>query len=603
MFQTFDVRSDPAAAPPRILRLRELMARAGVDVVLIPRSDEYLGEYVPAHNERLAFITGFTGSAGFAVIGPGFAALATDGRYLLQAAAQLDAKTFTVIDSTAIDWLEWLMPRARPACVIGYDPKLHSAQQIGMIAEKAKTLGFKLKPLSSNLVDRVWGRERPTAPDGRVVVHPVIYSGMDAADKIGKVQSVLKDDKHGALVLTMPDSIAWLLNIRGSDVPHLPVALAFAIVPQKGKVELFIDSSKLGSDARSHLGSRVRISEPAAFSSRLTEYAREKSARVRYDPATTSEWVRQKLGRAAQAGTDPTIALKACKTVVELSGARTAHERDGAAVARFLAWLDAEAPRGTVDEIGAARKLEEFRRATNVLKDISFDTISGSGPNGAIVHYRVTTATNRKLAPGELYLVDSGGQYQDGTTDITRTIAIGKPSAEMIERYTLVLKGHIALATSRFPSGTRGIQLDTLARAPLWQRGLEFDHGTGHGVGSYLSVHEGPQSISKRGMAALEPGMIVSNEPGFYKTGSYGIRIENLLVVTGPQKIAGGEREMLGFETLTLAPYDRRLIDMDLLSADERSWIDAYHKRVYKMLAPQLSGATKTWLAAATQPL
>ncbi|HRK17830.1 MAG TPA: aminopeptidase P family protein [Hyphomicrobiaceae bacterium] len=603
MFQSFDATSAPALALPRVARLRDLMTRSGIDLLLVPRADEHQGEYVPANAERLAYITGFTGSAGMALIARTFAALATDGRYLLQGRAQLDAATFEIVDGVATPWFEWVKSRLDPGAVIGFDPKLHTAQAIETLAADAKKAGFKLKPLARNLVDTVWGRERPPHPKGAVTIQPAELTGATAAEKIARVQAVLKDEKQTAVVLTLPDSIAWLLNIRGGDVAHNPVALAFAIVPVRGKVDVFVDATKIDAKVKAHLGASVKLLAPDALGDRLVALKAEKSAVVRADFATASHWIVTKLGRAAVNGVDPCIAFKARKSAAELDGTRAAHVRDGAAMCRFLAWFDRESGSGRLDEITCVKKLEEIRRATNALKDISFDTISGSGPNGAIVHYRVTTPTNRTLKSGELFLIDSGGQYQDGTTDITRTLAVGAPSREMVERYTLVLKGHIALATARFPIGTRGVQLDTLARMHLWNAGLDYDHGTGHGVGSYLSVHEGPQSISKRGMAALEPGMIVSNEPGYYKTGAYGIRIENLIVVTPPQKTGSGDRDMLGFETITLAPYDRRLIEPRLLDAKERQWIDTYHARVLKQIGPQLAGGDKAWLVAATKPL
>jgi Xaa-Pro aminopeptidase len=603
MFQNFDVSSDPALGPPRVKALRLLMGRLGVHAVLVPRADEHQGEYVPANAERLAWLTGFTGSAGFAIVGLKTAALVTDGRYTLQSRTQVDLASFDILDSTTPEWIAWLGRQMSSGQVVGFDPKLHTAQSVTALTADFAKHGLKLKALAKNPVDVIWGAARPKPANGAVVVQPDALAGLSAGDKIARVQQSLKADRHDAAVLTLPDSIAWLLNIRGSDVAHNPVALAYAIVPQRGKVELFIAAEKIGSDVKKHLGTVAKIVAPDALGARLTELKRGNGARVRVDPATASLWIVTKLGNAAQHGADPCILPKARKTSAELDATRTAHIRDGAAVARFLAWLDAHAADGQVDEIMAAQKLEQCRSATNALKDISFDTISGSGPNGAIVHYRVNRQTNRTLKSGELFLIDSGGQYQDGTTDITRTVAIGSPSREMAERFTLVLKGHIALAMARFPVGTRGVQLDTLARMALWQAGLDFDHGTGHGVGSYLSVHEGPQSISKRGMAALEPGMIVSNEPGFYKEGAYGIRIENLLVVTAAQKISGGEREMLGFETITLAPIDRRLIAVALLEPRERNWLDQYHARVYKTLAPSMTGADKQWLNAATRPL
>lgn len=603
MFQDFDVASDPALGPPRVKALRQLMGQLGVHAVLVPRADEHQGEYVSANAERLAWLTGFTGSAGFAIIGLKTAALITDGRYTLQARVQVDSSTFEILDSTTPEWIAWVGRQMSSGQIVGFDPKLHAAQSIAALTADFAKHGLKLKALTKNPIDTIWGALRPKPAAGAVIVQPEALAGLSAADKIARVQQSLKIDRHDAVVLTLPDSIAWLLNIRGSDVAHNPVALAYAIVPLRGKVELFIAPEKINAEVKKHLGTVAKIAAPDTLSARLTELKANDGARVRVDPATASHWVVSKLGKAAQHGVDPCILPKARKTSAELDATRAAHIRDGVAVVRFLSWLDANAVDGHIDEITAAQKLEQCRSATNALKDISFDTISGSGPNGAIVHYRVNRETNRTLKSGELFLIDSGGQYQDGTTDITRTVAIGTPSLEMAERFTLVLKGHIALAMARFPVGTRGVQLDTLARMALWQAGLDFDHGTGHGVGSYLSVHEGPQSISKRGMAALETGMIVSNEPGFYKEGAYGIRIENLLVVTPPQKVNGGDREMLGFETITLAPIDQRLIAVGLLDVSERGWLDQYHARVYKTLAPSMTGADKQWLHAATRPL
>lgn len=426
---------------------------------------------------------------------------------------------------------------------------------------------------------------------------------MPAAKKIAEIQKELKKAKLGACVLTLPESIAWLLNIRGQDVSHTPLPLSHAIVPSKGKPDLFIDPRKLSSKVRTELKKDVTLHTPGQLPQKL---AGLKGKKVRLDPETASQWFADRLNDADAEiveGVDPCLLPKAKKNKAEIAGARTAHKRDGVAVCRFLSWLDQNVSSGRVDEIKAAKKLETLRTATNQLKDISFDTISGAGANGAIVHYRVTTATNARLSPGTLYLVDSGAQYPDGTTDITRTIVIGTPSADMKRHYTLVLKGHIAISMARFPKKTRGADLDPFARQALWKAGLDFDHGTGHGIGSYLSVHEGPQRIAKTGTAALEPGMIVSNEPGYYRTGEYGIRIENLLLVTPARKIHGGERTMMGFETLTLAPYDKRLIDVSLLTPDERKWVNAYHRRVAREVGPSLGAKDKTWLERATSPL
>ncbi len=602
MFQTFDEVARPDLGPPRVKALRALMADLGLDAVLVPRADAHQGEYVPKNAERLHWLTGFSGSAGMAIVTRTAAALFTDGRYTLQAAAQIDGKTFDIVDMVATDWLHWLARKQPSGGVIGYDPWMHTGGAIETATKTGKPKALTLKPLAKNPVDMIWGKNRPPAPLGAVIVQPLALAGVEPATKIGELQKVLKEDGHAAVVLTLPDSICWLLNIRGADIAHNPTVLAFAIVPATGKPELFIDPAKVAGDAKKHLAGLVRMHPPQQLAGRLAEF-KKAGKPVRLDPASAADWLFRKLGKIAVPDADPCILPKARKNAAELAGTRTAHLRDAAAVCRYLAWLDREAPTGRLDEISAVKKLEECRAATQKLKDISFSTISGSGPNGAIVHYRVTTATNRNLKPGELFLVDSGGQYQDGTTDITRTIAIGKPTREMCERFTQVLKGHIAIATARFPKGTRGVQLDTLARHALWQAGLDFDHGTGHGVGSYLSVHEGPQSISKRGMAALEPGMIVSNEPGFYKTGEFGIRIENLEVVTPPAKIAGGDREMLSFETLTFVPMDRRLIVKALLTPPELAWLNSYHAKVMASIGPDLGPDDRAWLERATASL
>jgi Xaa-Pro aminopeptidase len=602
MFQTYDPPEARNAGAERVEKLRGLMAKGRLDAVLVPRADEHQGEYVPLSAERLRWLTGFSGSAGLAVVGRTAAALFVDGRYVVQAPSQVDTHTFEVLQIPQAKLDEWLAKHLKSGGVVGFDPKLHTAAMIEELAKALRPDGIKLKALATNPLDRAWGRERPPPSRGAVIPHAMKHAGRAAEQKIAELQATLRKEGEDAVILTLPDSIAWLLNIRGSDVAHNPVVLAFAILPASGKPELFVDPVKIGPEAKLHLAALAKISEPAALERRLTAL-KGMGKRIRLDPATASSWFFRKLegGKARIVrGPDPCLLPKARKNAAEIKGARSANKRDGAAVARFLAWLDREAPQGGLDEIAAARRLETVRSETQALEEISFDTISGAGPNGAIVHYRVTTATNRKLRPGELYLVDSGAQYLDGTTDITRTVAIGPPTREMCERFTLVLKGHIAIATTRFPKGTRGVDLDPFARRALWQAGLDFDHGTGHGVGSYRSVHEGPQSISKRGMAVLEPGMIISNEPGYYKQGAYGIRIENLVLVTEPEKIAGGEREVMGFETLTLAPIDRRLVVPELLSAQELAWLNAYHARVRNIVGPELDSADRAWLEAAT---
>ena len=605
MFQTYDAPQAAGGNAEGVAKLRALMAKARLDAVLVPRSDEHQGEYVAKCAERLAWLTGFTGSAGLAVVGRAAAALFVDGRYAVQAPRQIDTRTFEVLQIPDAKLEQWLGANLKAGGVVGYDPWLHTAGMVEELEKQLKPKGIKLKALGANLVDRAWGRERPAPPRGIVVPHPLKYAGKAAEQKITELQGVLRKENADAAILTLPDSIAWLLNIRGSDVAHNPVPLAFAVVPATGKPELFIDAAKIGPEAKAHLAPLAKVSDPAQLEKRLAAL-RAAGKRVRLDPATAASWFFRKLkgGKGAIVrGADPCLLPKAHKNAAEIKGARAAHKRDGAAMARYLAWLDREAGSGRLDEITAARQLETLRAETQALKEISFDTISGSGPNGAIVHYRVTTATNRKLKTGELFLVDSGAQYQDGTTDITRTVAIGKPTREMQERFTLVLKGHIAVALARFPKGTRGIDLDPFARRALWAAGLDFDHGTGHGVGSYLSVHEGPQSISKRGMVPLESGMIISNEPGYYKEDAYGIRIENLVLVTEPEKVPGGEREVMGFETLTLAPIDRRLVLAELLSTEELVWLNAYHARVAATIAPDLNPADRAWLEQATAPI
>ena len=604
MFQDFDTPADSGHSAARVKLLRAELARRGIDAYLVPRADEHQGEYVPRSAERLRFITGFSGSAGQAVISRRSACLFTDGRYTLQVKDQVDSAVFSFRQVPEQKLTDWLIETLPAGAIVGFDPWLHTLAEIERLKAAVTKRELVLKPVAGNLVDKIWGRERPALPAEPVIVQPLALAGVAAADKIAALQKRLKDDAQDAAVLTLPDSICWLLNIRGSDVAHNPVTLAFAVVPQKGKAELFIAPAKIGREVAQHLAAHARVRPPAELPAALTALGKA-GRKVRLDPETAAFAIARRLGaKCVMRGRDPCIEPKARKSAAEIKGARAAHKRDGAALVRYLAWLDANAAGGRIDEIEAVRRLEAFRRDTGALRDISFDTISGSGANGAIVHYRVTAATNRTLAPGELFLIDSGGQYADGTTDITRTIAIGTPSAEMRQRFTAVLKGHIAISTARFPAGTRGIELDAMARRALWDLGLDYDHGTGHGVGSSLSVHEGPAGISKRSMVALEPGMILSNEPGYYKTGGYGIRIENLVLVEPGSVPAGGERAMLSFETLTLVPYDRRLIETGDLSASERAWINAYHTRVTAEIGPLVDDApTRAWLKAATAPL
>ena len=604
MFQTFEAPSPHGTALDRLKELRRLMERSGVDAYLVPRADEHQGEYVPPSSERLKWLTSFSGSAGLAIVGKRKAVVFVDGRYTVQARTEVDTDHIEVSLLPRPRISEWLIQHLARGSTVGFDPHLHTVTEIERLDQALRKKEIKLKPIGKNLVDRAWGSHRPSPPLAPVSVRPPKLAGRSAENKIADIQERLKADHHDAVVLTLTDSIAWAFNIRGSDVAHTPVALAFAVIPQSGKPELFIAPEKIDAAARAHLSAFAKIARPEALDARL-KALRAAKKQVRLDPHSAAYQFARDLGGPTKIarGLDPCQALKAIKNTAEIKGTRSAHHRDGIAVARFLSWLDTTAPSGHVDEIEAVRELESFRRATNQLREISFDTISGSGPNGAIVHYRVTEATNRKLRSGELFLIDSGAQYLDGTTDITRTIVIGKPTKEMCERFTLVLKGHIAIATARFPKGTRGIDLDPFARRALWQHGLDYAHGTGHGVGSYLSVHEGPQSISRAGMAVLQPGMICSNEPGYYKEGAYGIRIENLVLVTEPEPIPGGDHEMMGFETLTLAPIDRRLIVKSLLSPEELAWLNDYHARVYSAISSDLDTETNRWLKQATAPL
>ena len=603
MFQSYEAPQSAGESGQRLRQLRQRLLKRGLDAVLVPRADEHQGEYVAPASQRLAWLTGFTGSAGLAVVTRSAAALFVDGRYVVQAPLQVDTSLFSIVQVPPAKPSQWLLDELKAGATVGYDPWLHTEAGIDELAKALNPKGIKLTALAHNPIDTIWGRQRPAPPKGPVVPHALKYAGTAAADKLAELKTRLRREDADAVVLTQPDSIAWLLNVRGSDVAHNPVPLAFAIITVAGKPELFIDKDKIGREAREHLAALVRILPPAALRERLAAL-KAQGKRVRLDPNTAANWFFRTLrgGRIVRA-VDPCLLPKARKNATEIAGARAAHKRDGAVLARFLAWLERESGRGASDEIRVAQQLEHLRSETQALKDISFDTISGAGPNGAIVHYRVTTASNRKLLPGELYLVDSGGQYLDGTTDITRTVAIGSPTPEMQERFTRVLKGHIAVATARFPTGTRGIDLDPFARRALWEAGLDFDHGTGHGVGSYLSVHEGPQNISRRGMTALEPGMIISNEPGYYKQGAYGIRLENLVLVEEATLIAGAERNTMGFETLTLVPFDRRLVVAALLTEAELAWLNAYHARVWRQIGPELGAADRDWLEAATRPM
>jgi Xaa-Pro aminopeptidase len=588
----------------RLAALRGWLRQHGVHGFLVPRADEHQGEYVPARAQRLQWLTGFTGSAGLAVVLTQQAAIFVDGRYTLQAEKEVDGALFARRHLAEQPASEWIAATLKPGEILAYDPWLHTPVEVERYRQAAEKAGGRLAPLDSNPIDAIWP-DQPPPPLAPVVPHALDFAGERAEEKRQRVADALAADRVDAAVLTAPDAISWLLNIRGGDVAHTPLPLSFAVLHRDASVDLFVDRRKLLPETIAHLGNHVRIAERDAFGNALAELGAA-HRRVQVDPMSAAAWVVDRLAAAGaeiHRAADPCQLPKACKNAVEIEGTRRAHRRDGAALTRFLAWLAETAPKGGLGEIAASDRLEQFRREGEHFRDLSFPTISGAGANGAIVHYRANPESERQLGPGMLYLVDSGAQYLDGTTDVTRTVAIGPPTAEMRERFTRVLKGHIALATCRFPKGTNGAQLDALARRALWEAGLDYDHGTGHGVGSYLGVHEGPQRISKAANAqALLPGMIVSDEPGYYKTGAYGIRIENLVVVT-PVAAAGAERELLGFETLTLAPIDRALVDPALLEPSEIVWLDAYHARVRRELAPLLDETTARWLAEATRPI
>lgn len=604
MFQSFEDLSDPSCGAPHAALLRAELGRLGLDGFLIPRADAHQGEYVPPHDCRLQWLTGFTGSAGVAAVLTDQAAIFVDGRYTIQVREQVDMEVFPAAHLITDPVTAWLASRLKPGQKLGVDAMLHTVREVRRLREVCETAGAELVTLDENPIDAIW-IDRPDPPLGKVKLYPLELAGKASEGKIAEIQAALSEKKADSCVLTQPDSIAWLLNIRGSDVTHTPLPLSFATVPSTGKPSLYIDSRKLSNSVRDALSELTDLAEPGEFMEGLKALGRD-GASVMIDPSLAGIGIADAISDAGGSlieAQDPVLLPKAVKNDVELKGAREAHIRDAAAYIKFLCWFDEEAPKGELDEIGVAEKLEEFRRDTGVLKDISFDTISGAGPNGAICHYRVSHSSNLKIPMGKPFLIDSGAQFEDGTTDITRTLAVGDVTADMKRHYTLVLKGHIAISTARFPEGTTGAQLDTLARIDLWQAGLDFDHGTGHGVGAYLSVHEGPQRIAKTGTAPLKPGMILSNEPGYYPAGEYGIRIENLEIVTEARDIAGGERPMLGFETITLVPMDLRLVDVALLTDKERSWLNRYHDRVRSEIGPLVGAKERIWLEQATKTI
>ena len=587
----------------RLASLRVELAKRGLDGFVVPLSDEHQGEYVARRSQRLAWLTGFTGSAGIAIVLAERAALFVDGRYTLQAAAQVDDSLYEHRHVTEEPADAWLREHLAAGAALGYDPRLHGTRERDRIAVPCRAVGARLVPCEDNPIDALWA-DQPPAPLGPIAPHPARFAGAEAGEKREIVAARVAEKGAAAAVLSTPDSIAWLLNVRGADVANSPLPHSFAVVHSDGDVDWFVDRRKLLPEVPAHFGNAVHVQAPETMANVLDGLADAGKA-VLIDEVATPVWMVDRLtegGAEVIRGADPCALPKACKNAVELDGIRAAHRRDGAALTRFLAWL-AAAPPGSITELDAVDRLAAMRAGGEHYRGPSFDTISGAGASGAIVHYRVTDESNRRLEPGTLYLVDSGGQYLDGTTDVTRTVAISRPEPEHRDRFTRVLRGHIALATALFPRGTTGAQLDTLARQFLWQAGLDYDHGTGHGVGHYLNVHEGPQRISRMGSAAaLAPGMVVSNEPGYYKTGAYGIRIENLVAV---KEADDSDEGFLGFETLTLAPIDRTLIDPAMLTADERAWLDAYHARVAETLAPLLAddAATLAWLRAATAPL
>ena len=600
MFQSFVDTARPEQGPPRLAALRQVMATEGLAGWLVPRADAHQGEYVAPGDERLAWLTGFTGSAGFCIVLADIAGLFVDGRYGAQARAQVDTGHFTPIDWPATRPAPWLRKHLPTGGVVGFDPWLYTPAQIETLENALAGSNITLQP-GENLVDRAWP-DRPAPPQGAIRVYPEEFAGESHAAKRARLAGGLREAGQTAAVLTLPDSIAWLLNIRGSDIPRNPVPHAFAILHDSGQVTLFADAAKIDDGVRAHLGDEVSIRPPAAFLPGL----RTLTGPVRLDKASVPLAVAQQLQEAGVPvawGDEPCILPKACKTPAEIAATRGAHLRDGAALCEFLAWFDAQPP-GSLTEIDVVTRLEAERSATGELLDISFDTIAGSGPHGALAHYRVTESSNRRIMDGDLLVLDGGGQYLDGTTDITRTLPVGRVGADERAAYTRVLQGMIAISRVRWPRGLAGRDLDALARYPLWLADQDYAHGTGHGVGVHLCVHEGPQRLSRQGEVPLEPGMIISNEPGYYREGAFGIRIENLLVVTRVEPLAGGDgATQLAFETLSFVPIDRRLIDVGMLDPAERAWLDAYHATCAERIGPRLSPGARKWLQAATAPL
>jgi len=602
MYQSFKDVSERKHSAKRISALRDELKKQNLDGFIIPHSDEFQGEYLPAYAERLAWLTGFTGSAGSAVVLASKAAIFVDGRYTIQVVEQTDKTIISPLDSADTPPTKWVGKNLAAGQRLGFDPWLMTASESEKFEKAALSAGAELVSVAINPIDTIW-TDQPQKPSKQIFSQPLEFSGQSTDKKIAAIKKTLKEKTADSAVITLTDSVSWAFNIRGAEITHNPVVLAYAIINADNKAQLFIEPDKVPDDVAADLAQTTDIIAPDQFENHLINLGKA-GRHILLDKTTAPEHIRSTLiaaGAKIITADDPCIMPKAIKNKVELEGARNAHHRDGAVMARFLCWLDNVAPNGQLDEISVAQKLEALRTETGVLQEISFDTISAAGPHAAIPHYRVTTRSNLPLKLNQIYLCDSGAQYRDGTTDITRTIIIGEPSDQMRDCNTRVLKGMIGLSLARFPHGTNGAQLDTLARQHLWDAGLDFDHGTGHGVGSYLCVHEGPARISKAGNIPLKPGMILSNEPGYYQQDEFGIRIENLVAVTPATNIAGGNRKMLSFETLTLAPIDQRLINVELLSNTEKQWLNTYHKRVFDEISPHLDAPTTQWLKTATK--
>lgn len=608
MFQTFDVTANPQTGKGRVGALRSRFPALAIDGFLIPRADEYQGEYVPASAERLAWLTGFTGSAGIALVTEGQAVVFVDGRYTTQLAEQVDPEVFVGGDLVNEPPHKWIAAHLPAGFRLGIDPWLHTGAEVKRLEKALAEKDGALVLLSENPLDAIW-EERPAKPRGAVTIQQDSYAGRLAKEKIATIAGDLQERDITAALITDPSSVAWIFNIRGADVPHTPHPLARALVFADGWAEIFMDRHKTGIEVEAYLGQLATQREPEELVVRLETLAKG-GARILVDPDLSPYALSSLIGDAGGTvveGADPAKLPRAIKNTVELNGSAAAHLQDGVAMVEFLAWLDQQHP-GTVTEIQATKALEAARarvgeRMQNPLKDISFDTIAGAGEHGAVIHYRVTTASDRPLKPGELFLVDSGGQYVNGTTDITRTVAIGAVPEEQKRFFTLVLKGVIAISTAHFPKGTRGCDLDPLARIALWKAGADYAHGTGHGVGSYLSVHEGPQRIARLATQELLPGMILSNEPGYYRPGAFGIRIENLIYVRDLEEVEGGDLPMMSFETLTYVPIDRYLVVTELLTREELRWLDAYHAKTRAELMPLIHDPkVREWLERATAP-